>query len=179
MVWTAPMTAVATATFSCQEFNQYIRDNLMTTAPALATAAGNFFVTIGGQAIAQRVPGEDTISTSQTTTSTSYTNLSTVGPAVTVETGTEALAFWTCDLSNSSADASTIVSVECKGTSNHPARDSWRSMNDGVPASQVSRASGFHRFEAITPGSNTFTMKYRVSSGTGTFADRHLFVLPF
>jgi hypothetical protein len=31
---------------------------------------------------------------------------------------------------------------------------------------------------ALTPGSNTFTMKYRVSSGTGTFADRRISVMP-
>jgi hypothetical protein len=32
---------------------------------------------------------------------------------------------------------------------------------------------------SLTPGSNTFTMKYRVTAGTGTFLARQIAVIPF
>ena len=78
MAWTAPMTAASNATFTAAEFNAHIRDNLLETEPAKATTNDSYFVTTGANAIAQRSPGSDVINTMQTTTSTSYTNLSSV-----------------------------------------------------------------------------------------------------
>ena len=54
MAWSAPMTAVANSTFTAAQFNQYVRDNLNETAPALATAAGSYFAADGINSIAER-----------------------------------------------------------------------------------------------------------------------------
>jgi len=40
-------------------------------------------------------------------------------------------------------------------------------------------ASDVSLWTALTPGSNTFTAKYRVSSGTGSFSARRILVMPF
>jgi hypothetical protein len=80
MAWSAPMTAVANATFTSAQFNQYVRDNLLECAPAKATTPGRLIVTTGPNAITERVVTQASISTSETTTSTSYTDLATTGP---------------------------------------------------------------------------------------------------
>ena len=173
------MTAVANSTFTAAQFNQYVRDNLNETAPAKATAAGNYFVADGVNSIAERTTSGSTVLTSQTTTSTSFTDLTTIGPSITVETGPKALVFTHCQLSNSGAGQS-YAGVEVSGASSiAPALN--RSINIDNAAGVVIGAGTNVIHEGgitLTPGSNTFTMKYRVSSGTGTFADRRIFVMP-
>ena len=48
----------------------------------------------------------------------------------------------------------------------------------GVAGGNVN-ASDVSLWTALNPGSNTFTAKYRVSSGTGTFLSRRIIVMPF
>ncbi|GII42264.1 hypothetical protein [Planotetraspora phitsanulokensis] len=47
MAWSAPMTAVANSIFTTAAFNQYVRDNLLETAPAKATTGSRLIVTTG------------------------------------------------------------------------------------------------------------------------------------
>lgn len=178
------MTAVANATFSAQEYNTYIRDNLLATAPALATASGQHFVTTGARALAARSTTAATTTGSNTTTSTTYASI-TGGPVVTVTTGKSALIWFSATISNSLADTQTSVSVAVSGGTNIPANNNWRIINDGRPANEAIRVMSCHRFAHGAPdgpdliaGSNTFTMKYRVGGGTGTFLNRHLIVMP-
>lgn len=179
MVWTAPMTAVDTAQFSHQEYNMYIRDNLNQMAPAKATAAGQYLVTSGFREIAMRSISDDFITTSQTRTSTAYGDLTTVGPTVTVETGDSALVFFAVAMSNSATNAQSSCSVAVSGTSTIAAHNHWRIIHDGKAAGNVTRTMGVHRFAAeLKPGSNTFTVKYKVASNTGTFSRRYLAVMP-
>jgi len=172
------MTAVAGATFSASQFNQYVRDNLNQTAVALATAADQFFMSTGVNALAARTGGGATVATSQNTGSTSYVNLTTVGPAVTMTTGTVATAWFAANCSNDTTNAATDVSVAVSGASSVSANDAWRTVLDGVTAGNISRYAGFHRFTGLTPGSNTFTVQYKVGSGTGTFSAREIAVIP-
>ncbi len=179
MAWSAPMTAVANATFTAAQFNQFVRDNLNETAPAKATSAGSHFVADGVNSIAERTSSGSTVLTSETTGSTSFTALATLGPTITVETGPLALLFTHCQISNSGAGAS-YAGVEVSGASSiAPALN--RSINIDNAAGVVIGTGTSVIYEGglvLTPGSNTFTMQYRVSSGTGTFADRRLFVVP-
>jgi hypothetical protein len=69
--------------------------------------------------------------------------------------------------------------VAVSGATSIAASDAWRTVLDGVTASNVNRLAGFHLFTTLNAGSNTFTMQYKVGSGTGTFADRELLVFPF
>lgn len=174
MTWSAPMTAVAGATFSAAQFNTYVRDNLNETAPAKATAANQIFVSTGANVIAARSPDRASVTTSQTTAGTSYTDLATVGPVVTQTTGTKAIIWQGALLSNSGANSSRM-SVTVSGSSSVAADDQWAAINVGTSANRFFSA---HLFSGLTAGSNTFTAKYDVSAGTGTFVNRELVVIP-
>lgn len=174
MAWSSPMTAVAGATFSAAQFNQYVRDNLNMTAPAVVTAAGQIVVATAANAIAARTPGGQSVATSQTTTSTSYTDLATVGPTLTVTTGTQALVWFAALISNSGANSSRM-SCAVSSASSVAANDAWAAINVGTSAL---RFASVHLFTGLTAGSNIFTAKYDVSAGTGTFVNRELAVIP-
>lgn len=184
MAWTAPMTAVANSVFTAAQFNQFVRDNLNATAPAKATAAGGYFAADGINSIVERrISGAIDIDVGGTTTSTTFDDLAggaAVGPAVTLTTGTQALVFIHSQATNSGA-GSARASVEVSGASTIAAADNrsiatFGSADNGLGASTWTWYTGGL---ALTPGSNTFTMKYRVSSGTGTFDDRRIAVMPF
>ncbi|OII61219.1 hypothetical protein BJP40_06745 [Streptomyces sp. CC53] len=177
MAWTSPMTAVANDVFTAAQFNTHVRDNLLETAPAKATTDGGMFFATGANAIAERVPTTATVATSESTTSTSYTDLSTAGPAVTVTTGTRALVFISADAQNDAAGSDALYSYAVSGSTTVAAADSFGSFLE-------SSGSRRHRWTVasmqtgLTAGSNTFTMKYRVSANTGTFQNRNIVVVP-
>lgn len=179
MAWSAPFTAVANTVYTAAQFNQYVRDNLNETAPAKATSAGSIFVADGVNSIAQRTPDGAIVLTEETTTSTSFTDLATTGPTVTVTTGPFALAFYHSQVENSGAGF-TYAGVEVSGaTSISPALN--RTVNiSGAAGTRIGAGTTvlYEAGLALNPGVNTFEMKYRVSSGTGTFADRRLYILP-
>lgn len=179
MAWTAPMTAVSGEIWTSAQFNVHVRDNLLETMPGKATAAGRMYVTNGLNSIAERVPTEATVATSQSTGSTSYTDLTTVGPSVSVSTGTSAIVWFQSQMESSSSTAETSVSVAVSGATTVSANDDWRVLQSGCASSSTNRLGGVHRFTGLTPGTNTFTMKYRVSAGTGTFEKRSIIVMPF
>jgi hypothetical protein len=178
MAWSAPMTAVAGATFTAAQFNQYVRDNLNQTAPALATTASQLFVSTGANAIATRVPSTASVATVQSTASTSFTDLATVGPAVTVTCGTIALVWYAAAMANSNSDAQCNASVAVSGATTVAANDVWALTSDGVTAGNYIRYGTAHAFTGLTAGSNTFTMKYRAGSATASYQRREIIVLP-
>ncbi|HET6214914.1 MAG TPA: hypothetical protein VFE14_18750 [Micromonosporaceae bacterium] len=163
------------------QWNASVRDNILVTPAALATATGRFFATTAANAIAERVPTGATVATSQTTGNTSYTNLTTVGPQVTVNTGTVAFGIWSCTFSNNTTPNTVLTSAAVSGATTVAASDSYcgRYLNAGIGTNAVHRGVGLHWWTGLTPGSNTFTQQYRVDGGTGAFSDRELWVLPF
>jgi hypothetical protein len=177
MAWTAPMTAVSGTIWTSAQFNAHIRDNLLETMPGKATAANRMFVSNGANSIAERVPTQVTVATSQTTVSPTYANLATTGPTVTVTTGTKAIAWFGAEMSHSS-NGETSMSVEVSGATSVSASDNWRCMQSGTTATNPNRFVVCHLFTNLTAGSNVFTSKYKTSSGTATFVNRDLIVLP-
>lgn len=178
MAWTAPMTAVASSVFTAAQFNTFVRDNLLETAPAKATTSGSLFVGTGVNTIAERIPAKQRVGTSETTGSTSYTDLATAGPTVTVTTGTDALVLTTCTVADSASGTNTYSSYAISGATTVAATDDRSIFMTTAAANQGMRASVAYFEDALTPGSNTFTAKYRVISGTGTFGNRMLTVIP-
>lgn len=169
------MTAVAGSVFTAAQFNQSVRDNLNETFPAKATAAGQWAVSTAANAIAARSITFGQVTTSEATTSTSFVDLTTPGPAVTVTTGAQALVDLYAAIVNASTGAS-LMAVAVSGATTVAAVD--RSSVGG----QVGTPAGFRvgnlfMLTGLTPGSNTFTAKYRVTSSTGTFSDRGLLVM--
>lgn len=172
------MTAVSGSVYTAAQFNTFVRDNLNETAPAKATSAGNIFVSDGVNSIVEREVGFDEVTTSQSTSSLVYTDLATVGPQVTVTTGTRALYIITVQTSHSVSDSATRASVDISGASAIAASDNRELVIDGLAAGNPMSSSWVHMERFLTPGSNTFTLKYRVSAGTGTWAERRLTVIP-
>lgn len=175
MAWSAPMTAVASSVFTAAQFNMFLRDNLNETAPAKATTAGSHFAVSSVNEITERTSQATAILASETTTSTSFTDLPTVGPSVTVNTGTNAWIVVHGAMENTGAGSSRI-GYETSGATTLAAADNRGIGVFGVAGAGV-LTSGV-TLMTLTPGSNTFTMKYRVSSGTGTFSNRRLMVFP-
>lgn len=142
------------------------------TAPLIT---GDLVTTTWLNEVERRKPTGATVATSQTTTSTSYADLATVGPAVTVTTGTSALVIISADLTAPAGD-NAFMSVAVSGASTVAAADSKALKMTNTNTSQKSRVM---LITGLTAGSNTFTAKYRVGSGTGTFVYRELVVVPF
>lgn len=181
MAWTAPMTAVANTAFTAAQFNTFVRDNLLETAPAKATTAGGWFASTGLNEIAERHGAAASTLVNEQTTSTAFTDLPTVGPQVTVETGVSALVIVNGSVSNSGG-GSARMSYEVSGASTYSGADNRGSAILGAAGAAVISACAVLHLPGnlpLTPGSNTFTAKYRVSSGTGTFTSRRILVMPF
>lgn len=179
MSWTAPMTAIAGSVFTAAQWNTHIRDNLAETEVAKATQVSAFCVVTGTNQLGERVPATDGDLSTETTTSTTYTDLEAgAGPSLSLLTGTHALVSVYGSMSNSSGNAAWI-GFEVSGASALPAADSL-AVQFNVTTPDTSRTGAVFLIDTLTPGVNIFTMKYRVSiSGTGTFANRRLSVVPF
>ena len=176
MTWSAPMTAVSNSVFTAAQFNTFVRDTLNETAPAKATTSGAHFAVSGTNEISERISATAGVLTSETTTSTSFADLATPGPEVTVTTGPAALVIVHGAMENTGAGSSRM-GYDVSGASTLAAAD-----NRGIGVYGVAGAgvitSGVTLHTDLTPGSNTFTAKYRVASGTGTFLSRRIVVFP-
>ena len=119
-----------------------------------------------------------TIATSNTTTSTSFTDLATVGPSVTLTTGTKVLVILTSRTANDTDSGSTSMSFAVSGASTVAASSTrsfeWQKAGGLVP--QI-KASAAFMLTGLTAGSNTFTAKYLAGAGTGYWYDRSVIVI--
>lgn len=179
MSWTAPMTAVAGSVFTAAQFNTFLRDNLAETAPAKAITPGSLIAVSDTNQVAERTPTETFLATSDTTTSTSFGNLSaTTGPSVTVVTGPQAFVIVTCDLVCDTNGQSARATFQVSGASTVAAADTMALRNIRESVANNALFSGVF-LVPLTPGSNTFTMQYRTSgTSTSTFANRRISVIP-
>ena len=115
------------------------------------------------------------VNTSETTTSTTFTDLATVGPAVTLDTGTSAIVFIAAQVSNSGANLS-FMSVAVSGASSIAAAfDNVLMYHNGTSGAHH---GSFGILTGLTAGTNIFTAKYSVGGGTGTWLRRKIAVIP-
>lgn len=177
MAYSTPLTAVSNATLTAAQWNASVRDNILETAPAKSTAAGQIFVSTAANAIAARSPNGDRVDASETTSSTSYVALTTAGPALTVTTGTGALVSFTAQMTNNTAGSATLAYVNVTGASSVSLGDAGSITHEPGSASLDTTCTR-SIYYALTAGSNTFTMLYRVTANTGTFARRTMVVIP-
>ena len=182
MVWSTPLTAVANVALTAAQWNLSVRDNLLETGPAKATTAGAHFAVTGTGAIAERVPTEDVVDTLQTTTSQTFADLATVGPTVTVTTGAKCMIVLTAGMSIDQTNQSSRMSVDISGANVQAAIDARAARVGAASATpSTTRCSALMILSGLTPGSTTFTAKYRTSgsTSTSTFDQRRVSVLPF
>lgn len=184
MAWTAPMTYVSNTALTAAQMNTFLRDNMNETMTAKATAAvdgqpGGFFVTTDVNSITERRIMTNRVDTTEQTASTTYTDLTTVGPSVTVETGTAALVMWNTRIWNDTGAAQSACAYSVSGASDIPADDAWAMILDGVAGDNNWHMGCWDYTQSLTPGTNTFTLKYRAGgAGTAGFRWRFLAVWP-
>jgi len=158
------------------------------TASTIATAAGQTTViptgvqTIynGSVWVCVTQVGAVTDTTCSTVTTASFADPSTAGntnPTVTLVTGTSAIVDINSTLYNSTAGAYNYVSFAVSGATTLAGSEGnsyYYSSTGGTPADQHTG----RRFiiTGLTAGTNTFTMKYKVGSGTGQYNRRTLIV---
>lgn len=180
MAWTAPMTFVANSVLTAAQLNTHLRDNLNECPTAKASSEGSYFVSSGPNAVVERFVQTARVAAYQNTTSTAFGDLSagTVGPTVTCQTGTRALVFVGCLVQNNTADRMCAISWSISGATSRAALDATSGRIDGIPANNLVSTNSIDIVTDLTPGSNTFKAEYKVGSGTGTFGDRFIGVLP-
>lgn len=123
------------------------------------------------------VPVVDAVATSQTTTSTSYTDLTTSGPAVTVTVPAsgQIIVVINSDIANTNV-TTTRIGFALSGANTASAADT-SALRYEDSANLVNTTVAVIPVTGLTPGSTTVTLKYKVASGTGTFSNRRLTVL--
>jgi hypothetical protein len=102
----------------------------------------------------------------QTTTSTSYTDLATAGPALTLETDTKALVTLSSVMYNSGSLNNTHMGFAVSGATTLAAADARAIVIAGDVGASTSAE---FLVTGLTAGPNTFTAKYRVNAGTGHY----------
>lgn len=117
------------------------------------------------------------VDTNETTASTSYTDLATAGPSVTLTTGTRALVILSCQMQNSDVNAATSMGYSVSGATTVAASDASRILVQEPVANHAFAMSRIFLHTGLNAGSNTFTAKYKVGAGTGSFIYRQLMVV--
>lgn len=161
MGWTTPRTYVTGEIVTASILNTDVRDNLNDIDRRLTAGLAE-------------------ISTSEGTTSTSYTDLATVGPAVTVTVGASGvvMVIVSCRLFNGTGGSQSAMSYAISGATSQAASSTKALVFRSDSANQDLRASAMSVHTGLNPGATTFTAKYLVTSGSGTFAERALAVVP-
>jgi hypothetical protein len=171
---------VSGSPFTAATFNQQVRDNLLATAAANASWVSSWFPASGPNTIVERYPAQASDPGSSTTTSTSYVNLADgLNTAVTVGTSTAALVLIYCNMSISASGTGLNgwMSYAVSGATTSAASDD-RAMLRTLTGGERFGISIYHT--GLTPGSNTFTLKYRVTGAiTATYSVRRIAVIPF
>jgi hypothetical protein len=121
--------------------------------------------------------GNASVLTFQTTTSTSYTDLATSGPAVTVTTGTKALVMFGCNMTSTNALAVGRMDFAVSGASTRNPTDDTAFLYSNATNNAQFAGSRVVTVTGLTAGSNTFTAKYITNTGTEQFGNRFITVI--
>jgi hypothetical protein len=120
---------------------------------------------------------ENSITTSQTLTSQSYSDLATVGPAVTLTTGTKVLVMWAVHTNTGGSNNNCFVDFQITGATSRSANDETALVTPEYGGNENMRLTGFTRVN-VTAGSNTFTLKYKQKNNTqATYKNRQIIVI--
>jgi hypothetical protein len=124
----------------------------------------------------------NSVATAETITSTTYGDMTTVGPAVTVTIGSSGMALVTVGvikMFNNTSGSETYMSFAASGANTIAASDTKAIMvaasSGSLPQIGVSKTV---LLTGLSPGSTTFTAKYRVSANTGGGQNRDIMVMP-
>jgi hypothetical protein len=174
---TNPMTTTGDTIYSSSGSTP-ARLGIGTTGQVLAVSAGlPAWTTPASSAPASDVAS---VATRQSTTSNTYTDLATSGPAVTLTTGTKVLVIVSAAMdTNNTSDVPLYMDFAMSGATTRAATDvtALISPNTTRTSSVAFRASSAQRI-SVTAGSNTFTAKYHTTNNeTVFFSNRTITVI--
>lgn len=117
-----------------------------------------------------------TVATAESRANVAYGDTATVGPSVTLDTGTEVIVTISAR-QIAAANCNSFIAVEVSGATTIAAADA-NSLEDSVFTGEYKNGSRTFKISGLTPGSNTFTLKYKSNNGNSVeFAKRDLTVL--
>jgi hypothetical protein len=123
-----------------------------------------------------------TVATGESTTSTTYADLTTTTDTVTATIGANGLALVNLYslLQNSQASSISYVSFAVSGANTLAAADGNALIYTTPPsgANWYNAMGATFLLTGLTAGSTTFKMKYRVNANTGTYSARQISVVP-
>lgn len=114
------------------------------------------------------------VGTSETTASTSFVNLATTGPSITLTTGTSVLIAISSNSYMSSLGGNAVMSVEVTGATSIAATSLPFAESGTANAGFNFPLTRFIVITTLTPGSNTFTIKYKATGGVAGFSNRSI-----
>jgi len=178
MAWVTPPVFVAGNALTAAQLNILCSD-LNETAVAKASTAGQHFVSTAANTLVARTSGFNlyTGGGTDTTNSTSYTAL-TGGAAVTSTSGANCLVFQGASLGNDTAGSRSWASFAVSGATTIVSADSRGIAVDCSGANRVTKCGITYLQTGLTPGSNTYTQEFRVTSGIGSYVIRSIGTLP-
>lgn len=201
MAWTTPGTAVAGDVLTAAFWNLQVRDNMNslveagTALPSSPVDQQSFYYIadatngivwhlryrsassssykwefVGGPALSAEVTGE------QTSTSTSYTDLATAGPSITLPLAGDYLVTIAARMINTVANQSALMSYAIGGTGAQDA-DAIVVLSSGSSSGPIAYSFRERRKTGLT--AVTLTMKYKSSAGgTCGWTDRFIKAIP-
>lgn len=187
MAWTSPRSASPQEVLTASDWNTFIRDNLEQTLAAKATTPGAHFVALDVNHVVERytTTAADAGGEAQASTTGAFAHPSsgTVGPVVTVATGSRALVIWSCRMRSSTVGCVPQCSIRVTGATSVTADENWMlAYENSIALGDTGRpfhGSMSHVFTGLTPGTNSFTMLFNTSgAGTAAYAFRQLTVIP-
>jgi hypothetical protein len=117
------------------------------------------------------------IATSQTTTSLTFVDLATSGPAASLTTGAAVKVTVACQSSNNTGSDGCFMGFAVSGATTVAADDATSFGLAVGAAGEIMAGSRTTLVTGLTPGTNVFTAKYRaVVGGTATFSNREIIV---
>ena len=138
-------------------------------------------VIYNGSAWCVVTPKSASVATSQSTNSTTYVDLTTVGPAVTIDTGTRALVTISCELKATAAPGSypydEYATFAVSGATTIAATDDYAIEYWPAANNYTTQMSRHTYLTTLTAGTNTFTMKYRTGGNTVAYQNRVITVV--
>ena len=182
---TSPQEGQASYLKDTDEIQVYSGSAWVTKSGSLPSQTGNagkYLTTNGTDASWAAVPssaptsGQVRVNTAQSTSSSSYAALATA-QSVTVTTGTKVMVIVSCGMDVIS-QSDYYASYSISGATTLAASDFWcvSTGADNNPSTSPIACSTVS-YQTVTAGSNTFTMLFRTSSGTGQFRNRQLIVI--
>jgi hypothetical protein len=176
VAWVTPPTFVSGNVLTAAQLN-ILSGDLNTTASALASAAGQWFISTAANTLAARSIVTTAVATSETTSSSTFVGLTTPGPLWTLTTGLFALVMATVQMTNNTANGACASGIDVTGATTIAANDGDAIRSRGNGTAEELRATGVFML-ALTAGSNTFNIRYKTNgTGTGAFSNRTLIVM--